>query len=96
MWIILVSRSHPTIDQKINQILDRFWKGSGSVLGGFSETFGWILGYIFMDFGTIFVDLGEKTMIRATKGTSMDGWRSTNHWKGGWMVWLGPKRLVLF
>ena len=23
----------------------------------------------------------------------MDGWRSTNHWKGGWMVRQGPKML---
>ena len=30
-------------------------------------------------------------MIRATKGKS----RSTNHWKGNWMVRLGPKRLAL-
>ena len=30
-------------------------------------------------------------MIRATKGKS----RSTNHWKGGWMVGRGPKRLAL-
>ena len=30
-------------------------------------------------------------MIRATKGTS----RSTNHWKGSWMVRRGPKRLDL-
>ena len=22
-----------------------------------------------------------------------DGWRSTNHWKGSWMVRLGPKKL---
>ena len=28
-------------------------------------------------------------MIRATKGTS----RSTNHWKGSWMVRRGPKKL---
>ena len=38
-------------------------------------------------------------MIRATRGKSMDGWmdgwRSTNHWKGGWMVQRGPKRLAL-
>ena len=30
-------------------------------------------------------------MIRATRSRS----RSTNHWKGGWMVRLGPKRLAL-
>ena len=30
-------------------------------------------------------------MIRATKGTS----RSTNHWKGSWMVRQGPKKLGL-
>ena len=25
----------------------------------------------------------------------MDGWRSTNHWKGSWMVRRGPKKLDL-
>ena len=33
----------------------------------------------------------QALMIRATRGRS----RSTNHWKGGWMVRLGPKRLDL-
>ena len=36
-----------------------------------------------MDFGWIFgafgKDLGGQTMIRATKGISMDGWRRPNH-----------------
>ena len=33
MGRILGSRSHPKIDQKINQILDRFWKDFGSHFG---------------------------------------------------------------
>ena len=31
--IILGSKAHPKIDQKINQILDRFWKDFGLQLG---------------------------------------------------------------
>ena len=46
---------------------------------------------------------GLTSMIKATSSRSMDGWmdgsmdgwRSTNHWKGGWMVRQGPKLLGL-
>ena len=38
--IILGSKSHPKIDQKINQILDRFWKDFGSQLAPFWPYFG--------------------------------------------------------
>ena len=48
-----------------------------------------ILGRMLEDF---WKDLEGQTMIRATKGKS----RSTNHWKGGWMVRRGPKRLEYF
>ena len=61
-------------------MLERFWK----ILDGFWEFDGKIL----MDF---WEDFGTQTIIRASKETS----RSTNHWKGGWMVWRGPKRLAL-
>ena len=47
---------------------------------GFSEGFGRVLGA----FGR------HKFLIRAIKGKS----RSTSHWKGGWMVRRGPKRLA--
>ena len=59
------------------------------VLGGFWEDFGRFLGRFWMDFGKIWEE--RPTMIRATMGTS----RSTNHWKGSWMVRRDPKKLDL-
>ena len=56
-------------------IFDRFWKRFWSDFGRFWMDFGWILG----GFLEIFGFLGGRTMIRATKGTSMDGWMD------GWM-----------
>ena len=51
-----------------------FWEGSRRVLGRFER----ILRRFWQDFGNIFKafwkDFGEQTMIRATKGISMDGW----------------------
>ena len=60
--------------------MGRFWEGLGRVLGRFLKLFDWIWG---------------DEHIRATKGKSMDGWRSTNHWNHGWMVCRGPKMLAL-
>ena len=57
-------------------------EGSGRVLGGFWDGFGEDLGRIWDGVGEEFEkifeafwkDLGGQTMIRATKGKSMDGW----------------------
>ena len=46
-----------------------FWEGSGRVLGRFWEGFGRILNGFWKNFGK---DLGRQTMIRATKGKSME------------------------
>ena len=53
-----------------------FWEGSGRVLGRFRKDFEWIFERFWED---IWKDLEGKTMIRATKGISMDGWMD------GWM-----------
>ena len=63
--------------------LGGLWGGFGTIFGDFWIDFGWI-------FGAFGKDLGEQTMIRATKGKS----RSTTHWKGSWIVGLGPKGLA--
>ena len=49
----------------------RFWTRFWSDLGGFWKDFGRILGGFWEDF---WKDLILQTMIRATKGISMDGW----------------------
>ena len=53
-------------------------EGSGRVLGRFSNDFGRVLDGFWENFGKIFEafskDLEGQTMIRATKGKSMDGW----------------------
>ena len=51
------------------RVLGGFWEGFGRVLKGFREGFGRVFGKIF---GTFWMDLGRRTIIRATKGKSID------------------------
>ena len=82
----------PKIEKKLKKIekivfgavLERVWD-LGSILEAILERFWWIWDGFWMDFGYIlegfWKDFGKilQTMIRATKGISMDGWMD------GWM-----------
>ena len=64
--------------------LKGFWKGFGEILDGFWKGFVMIFFLILegTSIGQTFQVEGLTSMIRATKGTSMDGWM--DGWMNGW------------
>ena len=58
---------HAGLKEGSGTVLGRFWDDFQRVLDGFWEDFG-------QKFGSFLEELEGQTMIRATKGKSMDGW----------------------